>query len=258
MIKREDKLFDTPRPKDILWKYMDIYAFIHLIQNDELVFTKISSMEDKFEGVLPDKLKEQLRKDELADKLRHNKLSSLGLAYDNFRNMGFINCWIISNCERVHMWKIYSKQTGIAIKTTYEKIKESLNNDTKTIIYPTKIKYIDYTIDNYDPKRNLMVPLKYKNQEYQDENEVRLIFSPSSALHYQKKIEKLDSNIRFLSHEHYELNKKFETVSCKIKTKELINEIYLSPYAPSWYVGIINDLLEKYGLNPLKIQQSNL
>ena len=54
-----------------------------------------------------------------------------------------VNCWHENEHESAAMWKLYIKSVeGIAIQSTYSKLKKSFINDE--IIFIGKVKYIDY------------------------------------------------------------------------------------------------------------------
>jgi len=65
------------------------------------------------------------------------------------------------------MWKIYSKENGIAIETDYEKLKRAI--DTDEPILPTEISYVDYHNDVLDWNLNELTAYTTKRQEYKSE-----------------------------------------------------------------------------------------
>ncbi len=75
----------------------------------------------------------------------------------------------------LHMWKIYSKENGIAIQTTHEKLQKAIIS--KEDVYPTEINYLNYQKDLINHLDNGMNVFTYKRQEYKSENEFRLIIS---------------------------------------------------------------------------------
>ena len=44
---------DTPKVETILWRYMDIWKLVSMLESRSLRFSKVSSLIDEFEGTLP-------------------------------------------------------------------------------------------------------------------------------------------------------------------------------------------------------------
>lgn len=256
-IKLDHPVMSAPSQNVTLWRYMDIPSFLSLLTTKSLTFVRSGLMEDKFEGKLPKATIEVMR-DYLAimgnSKGIHPNMQKAYIKYleEGSREV-YINCWCKESHEMVHMWKIYSKENGVAVETTFDKLKSSLITDD--IVYPTEIRYLDYKEDLIDRQNNVLTAYTIKRNEYKSENEVRLIISSPKVV--QDKIDRSGDSSDFL-----QSTKKayIETpvVSCTVDLKELISRIYLSPYAPQWYHKIIVDIIKKYDLGHLEVVQSDL
>lgn len=237
---------------------MDIPSFLSLISSETLTFVRADLFEDKNEGILPQRTINSI--DTFIQ--QSVKTGKLKPEYENFsffeslnsdKKTVYLNCWCKENHEMVHMWKIYSKENGLAIKTDYERLKASIESSED--IYPTEICYLDYQDDDIDWKSNGLTAFTIKRKEYKSENEFRLLLSDPRIIE--------DQLLHSKTHEEREPIRKAlylqtPVVHCKINTTKLISKIYLSPYAPKWYYKVITDILEKYNLSNIKIIQSNL
>ena len=234
---------------------MDIPSFLSLLTNNTLVFVRGDLFEDKYEGTVPkltaDLLDAQTRKEIEEGKTLKEYWNYSALLNKNNKNT-YLNCWCKESHEMVHMWKIYSKENGVAIESKYSKLKKSIS--TKEPIYPTEVKYIDFKNEAIDWERNLMKLYTIKRFEYKSESEFRLLISHPRVL--EDKL--LDVDWEKKSLERAKLYYQTPVLHCKVDVKELISEIHLSPYAPKWYLKFLKDLTAKYGLENVQITQSDL
>jgi hypothetical protein len=136
---------------------MDIPSFLSLLTNNTLVFVRGDLFEDKFEGTVP-KLTANLLDIQTRKEIEEGKTNQEYWNYSDLLNKNnkntYLNCWCKESHEMVHMWKIYSKEDGIAIESKYSQLKKSIT--TKEPIYPTEVKYIDFKNEVIDWEKNLM------------------------------------------------------------------------------------------------------
>jgi hypothetical protein len=151
------------------------------------------------------------------------------------------------------MWKIYSKENGIAIETNYYNLKLSVIDDENA--YPTEVQYVNFKTDQIDWQSNTLSVYTIKRIEYKSENEFRLIIS------YPRQIE--DQLTQYKTHEEIDLPRKqlyqnTPVIKYKVNVEKLITNIFLSPYAPKWYLPLIENTLAKLGYNGFSIITSDL
>lgn len=239
-----------------LWRYMDIPSFLSLLVDQSLTFVRGDLFEDKYEGILPEMTAAAIDK-QILQKIQTGKIDS---QYSNFskilhslKNQVYLNCWCKERHEMVHMWKIYSKEKGVAIETNYETLKESIRS--KETVLPTLVNYVDFKNDIVSWASNGLTAFTLKRKEYKSENEFRLILSYPRIvedqlleLENQKEIDSLRRTLYLNT----------PVVKCEVDVNKLIKRIHLSPYAPKWYLNLIEDLVKKYNLNPESITQSDL
>lgn len=240
-------VYEKPNPEDKLWRYMDLSKFIYLISKNELYFPSAACFDDPFEGAKGLASKQQewndyytdffkqaistAPKQNLAtltiDKLESESkrlLDQLNSSGEHSRTSTFINCWHLNNFESEAMWKLYSKDftNAVAIQTTTRRLYEAL--DKNPYIEIGKVNYIDFS--------NRFVPVNgsfwFKRKSFEYEKEVRAVMQS-----YDEKANGLN-------------------LSIQIDT--LIENIYISPYAPAWFTDVVKSVLVKYNIDKSLLQ----
>ncbi|NLN32839.1 MAG: hypothetical protein GX159_04505 [Flavobacteriaceae bacterium] len=255
-IKEEHPAINLPKSNIELWRYMDIPSFISLLANEALIFVRADLFEDKFEGTLPKVTNENVTnwaRTQIKQGKLHKGYWNLGNIISNEdKKTVYLNCWCKENHQMVHMWKIYSKENGIAIQTTYEDLKNSITSDE--IVYPSEINYIDFQKDIVDHQNGLSM-FSIKRREYKSESEFRLILSFPRIIEDQLLQYKTHEEIRPFRNTLYQ---KTQTIKISVNLSKLIKTVNLSPYAPKWYYEVIRSILDKYNLGNVNISTSDL
>lgn len=227
-------------------RYMDINKFISLISLEKIFYPRVSILEDKFEGTLPD-----LNKIKVLDwyksfediSLVDNKSSEVNSRehiemVEKYKQFCYISCWSKFDYESYALWKIYSDVNyGILIKTDRDSLIDAFNNAEDNLLL-SEVKYIDYANESINDSV-LYFPLLYKNKPYSFEKELRILILGDfkTALSEQPPI------------------CKGKYINIDINT--LIKEIIVSPFAPDWFYQNVKSLMKKYKIiKPLK--KSNL
>jgi len=160
--------FRTPRDPTIIWRYMQLAKFEMFVQASALWFAAASSFSDRFEGTkaaaetgLRDRLWNRLGiSDEQRETIR-------GLTDWN-RQFSFVNCWMMNLNESDLMWRTYVGGGGVAIESTYGRLRSVLPD----WIFIYEVEYINYDEDRMLEGHSL-VPAFYKRKEFADERELR-------------------------------------------------------------------------------------
>lgn len=242
--------YEIPEPTSKLWRYMDFTKYVSLLSSRGLYFTRADCFDDTFEGAKglkknkekwdayyldffrnaiknpPEGHKCELSVEEIemqAQKLLHD-LETGGEA-DKKRT--FVNCWHESEHESEAMWRLYSSflPNAIAVRTSYQNLYLSLGCDPSISI--GRVQYIDLKT-RYAGVNDAFWR---KRKSFEHESEVRALF---------------------LDFECKELGK---TMRCDLEI--LIEEVFVSPHAPAWFVRLVNDVNDKYGLE-IKVSTSEL
>jgi hypothetical protein len=178
-----------------LWRYLSYEKFESLLVDKGLFFCRLDKFSDPFEGSVPTRevefrineakkyasrfnLEFSLEKDDkpIADMHRRSKRTTIA------------NCWQINNNESDAMWQLYLKDNeGVAIQTHLSNM-ISLMDPIDDMVFPSKVRYIDYDKDIwYDateyPVRdyNFLTPFVHKRVEYEHENEFRFFIEVKDA-----------------------------------------------------------------------------
>lgn len=228
-----------------LWRYMDFTKLVSLLANQSIYLRRSDEFKDVFEGVLFGYGVENAREDIEAmfseagcsERFIQNQLEKaeevandvIERAERNRKNV-FINCWHLNEYESAAMWDLYLKSNeGIAIQTTFDKIKRSLNV-CKEEVFIGKVKYIDHTkhknlIESY------LEPFFTKRISFKHEQEVRLVYALTPH------------------HEEYVENPVEIGKNIQVNLADLIERVYVSPDADPWFVDIVKVVLGKFNIN---------
>lgn len=91
-----------------LWRYLDIYKYLDLIQTSELHFARADEMEDPWEGSVGaanHKLRPQLYGEHWEAMSR-----GIGPVLAATRSRTYLNCWHIGAHESMAMWRLYGSE----------------------------------------------------------------------------------------------------------------------------------------------------
>lgn len=222
--------YEIPTDVSVIWRFMDLAKFISLLKENALYMTRADKFEDQFEGAVcaledSDKydkalvdyyseylegitVNEQLIKDE------HNAIQLI-------RKNSFLSCWFEGSYESIAMWRLYASgksAKGVAIKTTVKRLKRAIGR----FVEIGRVEYIDYS--QVWPNSNEALWRKRLSFEYEHEVRVRIItdggLSPTPP----------------------------EFLFLPVCLDELIESVYVSPMAETWFKDVVVDVLKKYGL----------
>ena len=246
--------------KKYLWKYMDLFKFIHLIKTQELFFTSLDNFDDILEGTsertaMMIKMGRQVA--DIPSKQRNpeipeNEYNEYGFGVLNlheelkhFQKRFFVNCFYSSNTESEAMWNLYTGLQGLAIRFNsnklfdyiknyhHEKLKDNYTfgaglldykNFSGLMLYDEDAKIIEHTLD----KSPFM-----KNQIFEHENEYRFIFS--------------------------RLSENSENPVVKLEDWSFLDiSIIACPDLEEWKICLIEELIIDYIKKPLQIHKSDI
>lgn len=246
----------TPRPYEIpdqetkLWRYMDFTKYVSLLSSKAIYFTRTDCFEDLFEGAkgirknkerwdshyleffkraimnppeghVCELSEEQIEKD--AQRL----LKEMEVGGEAHKKRTFVNCWHESEHESEAMWRLYSSflANAVAIRTSYKGLYESLGRDPSINI--GQVKYIDLNKNYAGPNDAFW----RKRKSFEHEREVRALLTDMKCKEEGK------------------------LIPCDLDL--LIEDVFVSPHAPEWFVHLVNDINEKYSMK-IKVSRSEL
>ena len=236
----EHDVFIQPDNEEIkVWRYMDFTKLISLIDKRRLFFTRADKFNDPFEGSYPKinveargYLPEEVTKDMAPETIKKitESLKKSGELNKHWPRFTAINCWHMNDHESAAMWDLYLKSDeGVAIQSTYSKLKKSLTDEEDILL--GVVKYIDYDTE-YLESGNILSPFMHKRKSFEHEREVRAI------------------NLKWPFGEGFESieNDTIEFgVEIKTDLEVLIEKIYVAPNSPAWFSELVRSAVNRYG-----------
>lgn len=256
----------SPREGDILWRYMSFEKFASLLSTKSLYFARADTFEDPYEGSVPPPLREIYKQE--TDHLGEAGGRAVRELWDNWRKWVMCCCWHRNKQESMAMWGRYDlHNSGVVIKTTMQRLKNSFIDEGDEDIYIGKVKYIDP--QNFKVPKNILdintiyLPFFYKRKVFKYENEVRAIIDASPYIKEDFFRVKKDPDIdrkainlqQLLKIEYPEIDKTGRNLQVDLNT--LVDEIIISPYVGKWVTKAVRSIIEKYGFD-FEVRHSNL
>ncbi|MFM5711524.1 hypothetical protein ACET7C_16960 [Aeromonas veronii] len=240
----------VPEYKTRLWRYMDFTKYVSLLSSKKLYFTRTDCFDDLFEGAkgikknkerwdsgyldffrgaimnLPEGHQCELSDEEIEVNAQR-LLKELEMNGKAHKKITFVNCWHESEYESEAMWRLYSNYlaNAVAIRTSYKSLYESLGRDPSIAI--GRVEYVDFN-KSY---AGINDAFWRKRKSFEHEREVRALLTDSK---YQGEGKLIPCNLDVL-----------------------IEDVFVSPHAPQWFVDLVNDINEKYSIK-VKVKSSEL
>jgi len=227
---KEHKSFLPIEDNQKIWRFIDLAKFCDILETQSLFFIKPKYFTDPWEGHLP---KKHFDESSYGDIPRDMMSFSISMAKEKMpnatRNDFAVNCWHINEFESEALWKKYSDR-GIAIQTTFGKLKKSLGGDSNYEEFIGKVNYIDHNNDIVNIG-NMFNHLLWKRKSFEYENELRAVIW-----------QKADMGGKGC--------RDFENVKgqeIKVDLSLLIENIYTSPFEDgSWFNEVVSKLIKRY------------
>ncbi len=213
---------ETPDLTQEIWRYMDLWKFLDILDNSRIYLAQAIQFEDKLDGRIPNNKIKLLDDEHLLKQLDNFSATSLKRSH-------YVGCWSSEVNETYPMWKVYSDyRTAVAIKTTVGDLIDSLSSEEKNI-YIGKINYVDPN-KSYEFKGNAFQFFFEKRVYFSFENEVRVL----TTMKYNGNRELLELP---------------PGTFIKIKPETLIKEIKLAPLAGESFKKLIELKLADMKMN---------
>ncbi|PHM22852.1 hypothetical protein [Xenorhabdus budapestensis] len=242
--------YEIPDQKTKLWRYMDFTKYVSLLSSKSIYFTRTDCFEDLYEGAKgikknkerweshyleffrraimnpPEGYVCELSKEEI-EKDAQRLLKEMEIGGKTHKESTFVNCWHESEHESEAMWRLYSSflPNAVAIRTSYKGLYESLGRDPSINI--GRVKYIDFN-QNYAGPNNAFWR---KRKSFEHEKEVRALLTDMKCKGQGK------------------------LLPCNLDL--LIEDVFVSPCAPEWFIHLLNDINEKFSIK-IKLRRSEL
>lgn len=234
--------FDRPSTNSKLWRYMDLPKYLAMLDSESLWFSRADLLGDPFEGSMS-QANVRMRPDVYADQIPASALDMIAAARAQDVRHTYVSCWHENEYESAAMWRLYSVGHGIAVQTNYGRMRGAL--DYESDIFVGRVRYADYTRD-WISEGDIFAPFVYKRLSFQHEREVRAIVSDVTRRHGTVAIGAgLDRANPPAG------------VAVVVDLAQFVEQVRVSPEAPSWFAVAIQSLTSKYGFN-FPVVQSEL
>jgi hypothetical protein len=226
---------EFPPDDAVLWRFMDFPKFVSLLDSRQLFFAHLSQMEDKYEGEMTKPFAEfqrDLLRREYPDDPEKQKRQFDDLNYAQ-RDSTCVSCWYMDPEESAGMWKAYVRSPeGVAVRTTFADMRRAFW--THNYVVAGVVKYIDFTKDDATQTNSFQLVCR-KRKQFAYEKEMRLIWWTDSEMKPGQ----------------YEVLPKFEGAGRPIDVdlEALVQQIYISPSSPPWFVDLVRSVIRQYGLS---------
>lgn len=246
VLKETEGRFYPVKGNPKIARYISLTKFISMLAKSSLFFSRISKLEDPYEGTYPKRTNDEVFI-EMTDLLNQGQfgpavtentikegIEKRNLFDSKLREITCVNCWHKFERENYLLWKSYSgTDDGIMILSRYEKLYFQLEQKVEKFTI-SRIDYHNYEnvyLGNY----NTNIAFINKPHFYSDEEEIRAIHE--------------------VSHIKWEHNWSEEEcangVYFNVDLDQLIDEIRIAPFAPKWYFDLVCSLNKQYDLNKL-------
>lgn len=214
-----------------LRRYMDLPKYVDLLRSKALYFRRADLFSDRFEGALTPLIRKIIDSRVDTDK----SPEGADVFYQRCRKGTFVNCWTYGAKDNMALWQLFGgASSSVAISTTAARVTKICQGWEESALIK-KVKYIDHfenpdvIIDDYTD------PLQYKHEAFEFEREVRLLLPQQN--NWQQNPEGLHRPIANLN--------------------ELITSVVVAPNAGKWFLELVQDLGQRYGLKA-KVKLSQL
>jgi hypothetical protein len=232
----EHPVFSPPSSDALLWRYVDLSKYLSVLSSRTLWFSRADLLGDRFEGSMS-RANLRLRPTVYADV--PGGLPAIAVAQlEQARRMAprhhYISCWHCSQWESAAMWRLYMRDHGIAIISTYDRMKRALEGDDE--IFLGLVRYSDYDKD-WIAEGNGFEPFMHKRHSFQHEQEVRAVIArfpmrPKPDAEGEQVID-------------YSLPSP-PGLAIPVRVNDLISEVRVAPDAPDWVFEVVSDVTQRY------------
>lgn len=223
----------TPHGNAMIWRYMGLGKFLDLITHRRLFFSNAARLTDQYEATLPASniaaIRTKLENENFDPGDLETEVSWRVAEIDGLRDLTLVNCWSIGRHESYARWKIYlgGSKDGVAVKSTVGRLKKSLMRGADCYpedVYLATVNYAE-RIDTSSVHRFQVVTTKKPYYEFETEMRAFIVNFPRSEGGTKTPYEIALG--RYVS----------------IELDELVDEIYVSPFAGSWLEASVRDVV---------------
>ncbi|MGA2538040.1 MAG: hypothetical protein ABSF53_18655 [Terracidiphilus sp.] len=240
---------------------MDFATFLQLLEQKSLWFSRPDQFNDPLEGTYTDGEIEHFRSLNATNAVAGLPNLDGWLEGPKYmRTTAYVSCWRAGMGESLAMWDLYGKGSGIvAVKTSVGALRQAINESTHRI-FLGEVKYVDWSLAPWH--NNGLVMCFRKDLSYQLEAEVRAVVWDVEIINRNMS----DALIAARSRADYPqavldpfvLEKGHGILGMEVSFDpgRFISEIVVGPREKAWVATLVDNVLERYGLN-IKATVSN-
>ena len=222
-----------PEENETIYRYMNFRKFIDLLYTRTLYFSRGDQFNDPYEGT--ETLWSRNIRRKVHDQASYKENCDL---YDRNRMCAAISCWYVGDNESIEMWKEFaSGPDGIAIQSKVSNLKAALARRGRHMC----IGKVEYVSEHDHEITKLGCPfspfLIKREKKFSQESELRIIWGEGKGKHNTSwsKIPKINT----------------KGLKIQIDPEVLIEDIIVSPEAPSWFLKTVRETVSGPRMNLL-------
>ena len=215
-----------PEPTATLWRYMSFAKFCSMLERRTLFFSLVGDMEDRHEGFIYPPVSRD--RSDLRQQMERVTLDLLR----NAARAALVNCWTESHYESHLMWTTYASTEGVAVRTTFHDLRESMGSGAELPVRFGQVKYVDYR--QSEVPRLGWAPLFHKRMEYRSENEVRAVLPGPRWDTGNLPDVPLDPDVAEHRGRHIPVNLEI-----------LIKQVVVPPHAAPWFAEVVRSAVQR-------------
>ena len=209
--------WDTP-----VWRYMNLPKLVSLLSSRALHYCRIDRLPDPYEGRYPHTEHERLKRIEEHLQQDGKHIVTRKEAIDELmRHTAYVNCWCLQENESDALWRIYGGEFGVALKSTYRLLVNSLREEDIV----TLVNYVDYDSAKIADV-NVLELVTHKRVFFAHEQEVRIV-------RWGKGVDMENAASQ-------------PVIEVPIDLESVLETVVVSPEAQDWYVRVVKDLLNQF------------
>ena len=216
------------QPKDPatpVWRYLTTVKFLSLLISHELHLGRLDLYPDKFEGLHTNALEKSILKNTSATCEQAKKMAeSMQRTAREHRPVIFVSCWCLLHHELEAMWQLYcGAGDGVAIVLPYDGLVSSIGLQGT---HAGVLRYLDFDRESIRTGEPLEIAM-HKRVEYIYENEARIAYYRPDWIR-TKTSDEIPTRMQI-----------------PWEPEDYIQRIVVSPHAPSSYINMIRDLVDR-------------
>ena len=166
----------TLEPTTRVWRYMSFAKFVCMLQTKQMWLANAKLLGDTWEVTFDSSQINAFINSRPSSMSAEDALNSIKYLVSEIRNDTFVNCWNASEHESHALWRIYCTSEGVAIQTTLDRLKKSVE--------PLSVLEVNYDSQYIEEgKFNVHKLVSQKRPMFAYENEVRVVLLQDLADH---------------------------------------------------------------------------